>query len=503
MDWLVELLFPNIAFTPTEQNVLSYLLAQPNTLIPQEQLLREVWGYDTNIKTRTVSTTIERIRRKTQDSKLTIQTIWGQGLRLDTTTLAVDELLPIAKYCIGDDFDTWCSHYHLSEAHLLSHTEHADELYRLACSIEAWHDAFGQVLGRARLTESGARYLQKLCQQNTLTAHDVFVLEQVSQHVPLNEHHLDRMEHWSMSSMSPEQTYNILKSARTTAADAEALRTGLMGFFAALTQRFNLSNTLFKKAHQIRAKDDEIISRVYFVEAISLSLTGAYAESIRCAERAVELAMTPTQRATGSAFLGKMYVDCQIKEAEQTLLDTIDALISEKETSSNYLLIHTTQIVLALWYVQHDQLETAENVLAEVSESMLHPNNHISYVITQALLALRKQDQSGERWLRYRMPGISSGAQDMLDFLHALFQSLKPHFQPEVMRVHLKTPSGPRAHIRALTAACALDAKPLWSIRPKARQHFSQLRHRYKQQDLTLIEFYFALGDLSLEAYGV
>lgn len=503
MDWLVDLLLPDSTLTLTERNVLSYMLAQPNILISHEQLLREVWEYNTPIKTRTVSTTIERIRRKIQHSGLEIQTVWGQGLILDTTALSVEDVIPIVRHCIGDDEETWCSHYHLSEAHLLSHTEHATELYRLSCSVGVWQDAFTHVLGRARLTASGALYLRKLCQQNTLTTHDVFILEQVTQHVPLDIHHLDKLEHWSMSSLTPTQAYDILKAARTTTASVDVLRMGLMGFFAALTQRVNLSNTLFKKAHQAKESDSEIMSRVYFVEAISLSLTGSYSASMRCAERSVELAQSPIQRATGNAFLGKMYADCRKTEAETTLLDAIETLSHIDETDTSKLLRHSAQIALAQWYVQCDQKTQAQALLVVIDEHDLHPNNHISYAITNALLALRQHDPTGERWLRYRMPGISSGAQEMIDFLHALFQSLKPHFQPEVMHVHLQTPSGPRAHLRALTAACVLNTKPLWPLRPNARQHFLHITDAHHNQHLTPIECYFAFGELSLEEYVI
>lgn len=70
--------------SPTEARLLAYLAARPGSTIDHQTLLREVWGYDTKIKTRTLTVTIQRLRAKIEaspDRPHHLQTVYGAGYR--------------------------------------------------------------------------------------------------------------------------------------------------------------------------------------------------------------------------------------------------------------------------------------------------------------------------------------------------------------------------------------------------------------------------------------
>ncbi len=69
----------------TETRLLGYLAARPNEEVSREDLLVDVWGYAPNAATRTIDTTIRRLRKKIEtdpSSPRVILTIQGRGYRL-------------------------------------------------------------------------------------------------------------------------------------------------------------------------------------------------------------------------------------------------------------------------------------------------------------------------------------------------------------------------------------------------------------------------------------
>ena len=60
----IATLWPNLSFSPTERALLVYLLGVGRRPVPAAELLREVWGYHPKTRTRTVTTTVQRLRRK-------------------------------------------------------------------------------------------------------------------------------------------------------------------------------------------------------------------------------------------------------------------------------------------------------------------------------------------------------------------------------------------------------------------------------------------------------
>ncbi len=53
--------------------------------VSREELLREIWGYETEVETRVTDETVRRVRAKLQraGSGVQIETIWGFGYRMD------------------------------------------------------------------------------------------------------------------------------------------------------------------------------------------------------------------------------------------------------------------------------------------------------------------------------------------------------------------------------------------------------------------------------------
>ena len=52
------------SLTPTETRLLAWLVAQEGRIVSQRELLREVWGYRGGVVSRTVKTTMARLRAK-------------------------------------------------------------------------------------------------------------------------------------------------------------------------------------------------------------------------------------------------------------------------------------------------------------------------------------------------------------------------------------------------------------------------------------------------------
>lgn len=70
--------------TATERSVLIYLMQRPKKAIHRDELLTEIWGFDTEVETRVTDETIRRIRKKMLAHPLdvTIQSVWGYGYQL-------------------------------------------------------------------------------------------------------------------------------------------------------------------------------------------------------------------------------------------------------------------------------------------------------------------------------------------------------------------------------------------------------------------------------------
>ncbi|MEN0066904.1 MAG: helix-turn-helix domain-containing protein, partial [Myxococcota bacterium] len=84
-----------------EVRLLRFLAAHPNRLWSNEDLLTRVWGYRMHVRTRTVSHTLHRIRKKIEPDPRTptlLQSSYGRGLRL-----VLESVEPAAHPPLDDD----------------------------------------------------------------------------------------------------------------------------------------------------------------------------------------------------------------------------------------------------------------------------------------------------------------------------------------------------------------------------------------------------------------
>lgn len=69
-------------FTPTEFSMLSYLIQNASRAVPRTELLPTVWGFENDSTTRVADDTVKRLRKKLKNTRLTIETIWGYGFKI-------------------------------------------------------------------------------------------------------------------------------------------------------------------------------------------------------------------------------------------------------------------------------------------------------------------------------------------------------------------------------------------------------------------------------------
>jgi len=73
-----------VACTPQEFKILKFFAANPERVVSREELLNEVWGYETYPTTRTVDNHIMRLRQKVEhnpSSPIHFRTVHGAGYR--------------------------------------------------------------------------------------------------------------------------------------------------------------------------------------------------------------------------------------------------------------------------------------------------------------------------------------------------------------------------------------------------------------------------------------
>jgi DNA-binding response OmpR family regulator len=72
----------SLNITATEFKLLCLLASRPGEVQPRETLLRDVWGYEPTLDTRTVDTTMQRLRAKLGQAAHHLETVRGVGYRL-------------------------------------------------------------------------------------------------------------------------------------------------------------------------------------------------------------------------------------------------------------------------------------------------------------------------------------------------------------------------------------------------------------------------------------
>lgn len=72
-----------LPLTPTEYGLLRYLMLHTEQAVSREELLNEVWGFETAVETRATDDTVRRLRRKLEGCGVSIESVWGFGFRLE------------------------------------------------------------------------------------------------------------------------------------------------------------------------------------------------------------------------------------------------------------------------------------------------------------------------------------------------------------------------------------------------------------------------------------
>lgn len=71
----------SVELTKKEFQLLFKLLSAPNIIFSREQLLNEIWGYESDTTDRTVDTHISWLREKAASADYEISTVWGLGYK--------------------------------------------------------------------------------------------------------------------------------------------------------------------------------------------------------------------------------------------------------------------------------------------------------------------------------------------------------------------------------------------------------------------------------------
>ncbi len=71
-----------VQLTAVEFRLLMILMRRPGRVQPRDRLLRDVWGYETLIETRTIDTHVRRLRDKLGKAANRVETVRGFGYRL-------------------------------------------------------------------------------------------------------------------------------------------------------------------------------------------------------------------------------------------------------------------------------------------------------------------------------------------------------------------------------------------------------------------------------------
>jgi two-component system, OmpR family, phosphate regulon response regulator PhoB len=79
--YLVRYRGQEVRLTPKEFELFRYMVERPGRVVTRERLLEHVWGYETDIETRSIDAHIRRLRMKLGPARDHVETIVGLGYR--------------------------------------------------------------------------------------------------------------------------------------------------------------------------------------------------------------------------------------------------------------------------------------------------------------------------------------------------------------------------------------------------------------------------------------
>ena len=74
-----------LALTPTEYEVLKYMMLRSGQAVSREELLNAIWGFEAVVETRATDDTVRRLRQKLSGLDVVIAAVWGYGFRLEAS----------------------------------------------------------------------------------------------------------------------------------------------------------------------------------------------------------------------------------------------------------------------------------------------------------------------------------------------------------------------------------------------------------------------------------
>jgi two-component system phosphate regulon response regulator PhoB len=80
--------FESIELTALEFKLLTYFATQPETVIPRDKILDDIWGKDVHVYSRSVDTHVSKLRKKLGPASHIIESVHGSGYKFAPTILS-------------------------------------------------------------------------------------------------------------------------------------------------------------------------------------------------------------------------------------------------------------------------------------------------------------------------------------------------------------------------------------------------------------------------------
>lgn len=71
--------------SPTEYEMLHYLIAHQDRAVSRDELLKNVWQFEAQVDTRATDDVVKRLRKKLTSTNIRIEAVWGFGFKLECT----------------------------------------------------------------------------------------------------------------------------------------------------------------------------------------------------------------------------------------------------------------------------------------------------------------------------------------------------------------------------------------------------------------------------------
>lgn len=82
----------NVDLTPTELSFMAYMINNKEKAVSRDELLKNVWQYDSDADSRATDDLVKRLRKKLieNNSNVIIKSVWGHGFRLELEEETLD-----------------------------------------------------------------------------------------------------------------------------------------------------------------------------------------------------------------------------------------------------------------------------------------------------------------------------------------------------------------------------------------------------------------------------